>query len=71
MSDGRFKLARIWLGRLYLMGLRYIQSRRNAIALEPNEGRTNPVGRIYPTRTVATVLEPDEDIRSGRIYPPR
>jgi hypothetical protein len=48
------------------------------MALEPNDGQTNPVGRIYLTwgricltRTATTVLEPDEDNRSGRIYPTR
>jgi hypothetical protein len=38
------------------------------MTLEPDEGWTNPVGRICPTRTSAMVLEPDEYIQSGRIY---
>jgi hypothetical protein len=51
--------------------VRYIQSRRGAMALEPDESRTNPVGQIYPSRTTTMVLEPDEYISSGRIYPTR
>jgi hypothetical protein len=58
MSDGRFKLARIRLSQIYPMGLEYIRSRRGAMLLEPDGGRTNPVGQIYltwgqicPTRT--------------------
>jgi hypothetical protein len=45
------------------------------MALEPNEGWTNLEGQIYPTwgricltRTSAMILEPDENIRSSRIY---
>jgi hypothetical protein len=49
MSDGRSKLARIWLGRIYPMGLGYICSMRGATLLEPDEGQTKLVGQIYLT----------------------
>jgi hypothetical protein len=68
MSDGRFKLARVQLGQIYLMGLRYIRSGRGDTVLKPDEDRINPVGRRYPiwgriclTGAVAMVLELDGD----------
>jgi hypothetical protein len=44
MSDGRFKLAQVWLGRIYPIGLGYICLWMGATLLDPNEDR------IYLTR---------------------
>jgi hypothetical protein len=49
MSDGEFKLAQIWLGRIYPMGLGYIRSKVSDMLLEPDEAQINPVGYIQPS----------------------
>jgi hypothetical protein len=41
MSNGKFKLAQLQLGRIYLMGPGYIQSIVGDTVLEPDEARIN------------------------------
>jgi hypothetical protein len=42
MSDGEFKLAQLWLDRIYLI-------KGGDMVLEPDKAQINPVGQIYPT----------------------
>jgi hypothetical protein len=65
MSNGKFKLAQLQLGRIYLMGPGYIQSIVGDTVLEPDEARINLGGQICLTGVAATVLEPN----GGRMNP--
>jgi hypothetical protein len=62
---------RIRLGRIYPMWLRYIHSRKDATLLKPDEGWTNPVGRICPTRTACHGSGTQRDLiyPAGQKYP--